>query len=67
MSNELPRFNPLSLSVEELARMLSNAGEKRITVEEIKADIKAGAPVERNGRMNLVYYMAWLMREMQSK
>ncbi len=67
MLNEATKVNPLSLSVEELARMLSAAGGKKVTPEEIKADVDAGAPLERNGRMNLVHYMAWLMREMQSR
>lgn len=67
MSNEVPRVNPLSLSVDELARMLSAAGGKKITPQEIQADIDAGAPVGRDGRISLVNYTAWLLQVMQSK
>lgn len=67
MVNESVKVNPHSLSIEDVSRLLSAAGGKRITPEEIKADVEAGAPVGHDGRMNLVHYAAWLMREMQSK
>lgn len=69
------QVNPLSLSIEEAARLLSAAGGPglpggpggRVTVEQLRADIDAGAPVGRDGRINLVHYVAWLLREVQSK
>ena len=60
------KVNPLALSVEEAARMLSAAGGKRITPEQVQADIDAGAPVGADGRINLVHYAAWLVREVQA-
>ena len=60
------KVNPLALSVEEAARMLSAAGGKRITPEQVQADIEAGAPVGADGRINLVHYAAWLVREVQA-
>jgi hypothetical protein len=59
--------NPLSLSIDETARMLSAAGGKRITPAQIQADIDAGAPVASGGRINLVHYVAWLIKEVQSR
>ena len=59
--------NPQSLSIEEVARMLSATGGKKITPAQVQADIDAGAPVGRDGRMNLVHYAAWLIREVQAK
>lgn len=59
--------NPLSLTLEEAARMLSAGGGKRVTIEQVQADIDAGAPVGRAGRINLVHYAAWLVREVQSR
>jgi len=59
--------NPLSLSIDELARMLSAGGGKRVTPEQVQADLDAGAPVGRDGRINLVQYTAWLVREVQAK
>jgi len=61
------KVNPLSLSVEEAARMLSAAGQKRVTPEQVQADVDAGAPVGRDGRINLVNYTAWLIREVQTR
>jgi len=58
--------NPLALTIDETARMLSAGGGKRVTPEQVQTDIDAGAPVGRDGRINLVHYTAWLMREMQS-
>jgi len=61
------QVNPLSLSIDETARMLSGAGGKRVTPEQVQADIDAGAPVGPGGQINLVHYAAWLVREVQSK
>jgi hypothetical protein len=59
--------NPLALTVEETARMLSAGGGRRVTPEQVQADIDAGAPVARDGRINLVQYTAWLLREVQAR
>jgi len=59
--------NPLSLTLEEVARLLSAAGGRRVTPEQVQADIDAGAPVGAGGRVNLVHYAAWLVREVQAK
>jgi hypothetical protein len=64
-------INPASLSVEDMSRILSGAGGagggKKITVEQIREDIEGGAPVGKDGRMNLVHYAAWLAREVQGE
>ena len=59
--------NPLALTIDETARMLSAGGGKRVTPEQVQADIDAGAPVGRDGRINLVHYAAWLVREVQAR
>ena len=59
-------INPGYLSVAEMAKLLSAGGGKKITAEEIQADIDAGAPTNANGTINLVHYTAWLLREMQT-
>lgn len=60
-----PVVSPTAMSVEEVSRLLSAAGGKRITVQQVQADIDAGAPTNRDGTMNLVHYTAWLVREMR--
>lgn len=57
-------LNPQSLRLEDLARILSAAGPRPVTVETLWADIDDGAPVNPDGSLNLVHYAAWLVREM---
>jgi hypothetical protein len=57
--------NPRSLGLEQLAKMLSSVGGKQITVEQLQADIDAGAPQLSDGNVNLIHYAAWLAREVQ--
>ena len=61
------QVNPLSLTVAEVARLLSAVGGRRVTEEQVQADVEAGAPVGVDGRMNLVHYAAWLLREVQTR
>jgi hypothetical protein len=59
--------NPAALSVEQMARLLSAAGGRQVTPAQVQADIDAGAPVLPGGRINLVHYTAWLLRDMQAR
>ena len=53
-----------ALTVDQVAKVLSSAGARRITEEMIGVDIDAGAPVNPDGTINLVHYASWLVREM---
>ena len=53
-----------SLPLARAAELLTEAGQRRVTVEMLQADISAGAPVNVDGTINLVHYAAWLVREM---
>ena len=55
-----------SLTITQTAKILSAAGSRRITEEMLRADIDAGAPVNPDGRINLIHYAAWLVREITS-
>jgi hypothetical protein len=66
-STPQPAVNPASLSIEDMSRLLSAAGGRKVTPEQVQADIDAGAPVGAGGRMNLVHYAAWLVREVQAR
>lgn len=63
MPGEKKPASPTALTIEELARLLSAAGGKTITPEMLRQDIEAGAPVGKDGRINLVHYTAWLAKE----
>ncbi len=59
-------LNPASLSLADAARLLSAAGGQAITVEMLQADLAAGAPTGTDGTISLVYYAAWLAREVNA-
>ena len=61
-----PALNPSALTVAEVAKLLSAAGGKKVTPEQVQADLDAGAPVGPGGTVNLVHYTAWLLREVQT-
>jgi len=55
--------NPQALSLEDAARILTANGTRQVTVEILQEDIADGAPVNRDGTINLLHYVAWLVRE----
>jgi hypothetical protein len=61
MSAEAPKLT--ALTVEQVARLLSAAGERRLTEEMVRADLDAGAPANADGTIHLVHYAAWLARQ----
>jgi len=62
MSDE-GRINPLALSIPDAVRLLSKAGGRLISLEQIEADVAAGAPQNGDGTINLITYAAWLAKE----
>jgi len=57
-------LDPMAMSIEDLARVLTAGGWKPVTVEMIRADLDDGAPQNADGTINLVRYAAWVIREM---
>jgi hypothetical protein len=55
--------NPQALSLEDAARILTANGTRQVTVEILQEDIADGAPVNPDGTINLLHYVAWLVRE----
>ena len=64
MSADNTPVDPNRLTPEQAARLLSAAAKVRVPVEQIVADLEAGAPRNPDGTINLVYYAAWLVKEM---
>ncbi len=67
-----PAFDPASLSIKDMARLISAAGGRAISPEQVQADVDNGAPTAGRGtdgqvRLNLVHYAAWLAREVQAR
>jgi hypothetical protein len=57
-------LHPQYLRLEDLAKILTAMGPKPVTVEMLQADIDDGAPVNRDGTLNLLTYASWLAKEM---
>lgn len=51
-------INPMGLTVDEAARLLSLPSEK------VREHVAKGLPVSADGRINLVQYAAWLNKEL---
>lgn len=64
--SEPTRMNPTAIAVADAARLLSAAGGRSVTPEQIEADIEAGMPTNPDGTINLVRYAAWLVKEMSA-
>ena len=58
--------NPAALTVEHAARLLSAAG-RPVTIDMVQAAIDAGAPVDAQGRINLVDFMAFLEKDLDTR
>jgi hypothetical protein len=56
-------LSPSAMTLQQAARVLAAVGARYATVENLRRDIEAGAPVNADGTVNLVHYAAWLARE----
>jgi len=56
-------LSPSAMTLQQAARVLAAVGARYATVENLRRDIEAGAPVNADGTVNLVHYAAWLVRE----
>ena len=64
MDGKRENIDPTRLSVDQLSKLLTSAYRQQVSAEQISADIKAGAPTNVDGTINLVVYTAWLLQEM---
>ncbi|MCA9222780.1 MAG: hypothetical protein KDA71_20805 [Planctomycetales bacterium] len=60
-SNE--ELNPNAMTAEQTAALFSKLRRRRVPVAEIEADIEDGAPTTAAGRLNLLTYTAWMLKE----
>ena len=55
-------MNPNALATADAAKLLTKAGGEPVTEEMIRRDRDGGAPLNRDGTLNLVHYAAWLVK-----
>ena len=63
-SAQHPAVRMTAISLEDAATVLTKAGRSPVTVEMLREDLAAGAPLNPDGTLNLVHYGAWLVREL---
>lgn len=64
MSDGKNPIDPNRLTPEQAAKLLSAAAKIRVSVEQIREDLEAGAPRNSDGTINLMQYAAWMVKEM---
>jgi hypothetical protein len=58
--------NLAALTPQQMADILSKAGGRPVTEEQVMKDITAGAPADEQGNLNMLAYTAWLARDAQA-
>jgi hypothetical protein len=56
-----------ALPLEQAVALLRRSGSHRMTVEALRSDLAAGAPVNQDGTLNLVAYGAWLVQALAER
>ena len=64
MSEAKNPIDPNRLTLEQAAKLLSAVAKIRVSVEQIREDLEAGAPRNPDGTINLMHYAAWMVKEM---
>ena len=49
---------------EDFVTAMRRSGSRTLTLERLEADIAAGAPVNADGTLDILKYVAWVMKEM---
>ena len=62
--SERQELRPTAVAVEDAAALLTALARHPITVDMLRRDIAAGAPLGAGGTLNLVHYAAWLVKEL---
>jgi hypothetical protein len=58
-----PGLSPTALALADAARILTKVGGAPISEEMLRDDVVQGAPTNADGTLNLVHYVAWLLKE----
>ena len=59
----MPQERREHLTKDEIVLAMRRAGSRTISLERLEADIAAGAPVNADGTVNILKYVAWIVKE----
>lgn len=60
----MPEQNREHISKENFVTAMRRAGSRTLTLEGLEADIASGAPVNADGTVDILKYIAWVAKEM---
>ena len=52
------------ISKENFVTAMRRAGSRTLTLERLESDVAAGAPVNADGTVDILKYIAWVAKEM---
>lgn len=63
MDGQSEELNPNAMTAEQTAALFSKLRQRKVDVAQIEADTVAGAPTDAEGRLNVLTYTAWMLKE----
>ena len=60
----MPENSRERISKENFVTAMRRSGSRTLTLERLEADIASGAPVNADGTVNILKYVAWIAKEL---
>ena len=60
----MPEQSRDHITKENFVTAMRRSGSSTLTLERLEADIAAGAPVNADGTINILKYVAWIAKEL---
>ena len=60
----MPEQSRDHITKENFVTAMRRSGSRSLTLERLEADIAAGAPVNADGTINILKYVAWIAKEL---
>ena len=60
----MPEHSRDHITRENFVTAMRRSGSRTLTLERLEADIAAGAPVNADGTINILKYVAWIAKEL---
>ena len=60
----MPEQSRDHITKENFVTAMRRSGSRTLTLERLEADIAAGAPVNADGTINILTYVAWIAKEL---
>ena len=60
----MPEQNREHITKENFVTAMRRAGSRTLTLERLESDVAAGAPVNADGTVDILKYIAWVAKEM---